>query len=114
MGVGGFLRPDLAVLFKFTGFNVPREDIRAGVGGPVLHYWFSDRIRTDVGIGFSAWDQGDDPERSQDGWGLQCDLLYSLWHNRHHSLQVGLAYAGEFVEERKYRGISLVFGWQLL
>ena len=118
LGIGGFLSPNLAVLFRISGTNVrygePYEflgDIVSGFAGPSVQYWASDSFIFEGGLGVGVVDYENGGSRR--GLGALLAAGYSFYHKKKSSLQVGIEYS--FVaSSRGTHNLIIAFGWQLL
>ena len=120
LGIGGFLREDLALMFRISGTNVSyttstlfgKTEIGqiSGVGGPSLQYWPNEQLRLEGGVGYGFWEAGSVREGSL---GLILGAGLSIWNSGKHDLFVGVEYAPVFTEDT-IQNVGLVFGWQLL
>ncbi len=118
LGIGGFVSPNLAVLFRFSGTNVrygePYEflgDVVSGFAGPSVQYWASDSFNFEggLGVGVVGYENGG----SRRAVGALLAAGYSFYHKKKSSLQVGLEYS--FVASSKgAHNLIIAFGWQLL
>jgi hypothetical protein len=118
LGLGGFVSPNLAVLFRFSGTNVrygePYEflgDIVSGFAGPSVQYWASDSFNFEggLGVGVVGYENGG----SRRAVGALLAAGYSFYHKKKSSLQVGIEYS--FVASwGGAHNLIIAFGWQLL
>jgi hypothetical protein len=114
-GVGGFLKPNLAVLGRFSGTNVSYEtpfgDVSqiSGVFGGSLQYWTSDKVYVEGGVGVGLWSVEDESER---GLGLILGAGYTIWNRGRHNLQVGVEYAPVFTDS-KIHNFGFTVGYQM-
>ena len=120
LGIGGFVSPKVAVMFRFSGTKVRygsndnfyREgDVVSGVFGPAVQYWASDSFNFEGGLGAGAisFEHGG----SSRAVGAILAAGWSFYHKKKSSLQLGVEYS--------YVGSSggaqnfiIAFGWQLL
>ena len=116
LGVGGFLNPRLAVLFRISGTNVVYDDVLfgdveqvSGVAGPSIQYWVTDKVAVDAGAGLGYWRTplGDDR-----GLGLILGASAVIFRNRGHNLQVGVEYAPAFTDPGTIHNFGFTFGYQ--
>lgn len=121
LGIGGFVSPDLAVMFRATGTNVTFDDIGffstdvevvSGAGGVSVQYWPSDFVNLEGGVGFGF--ANSDPGTDERGFGLILGAGFSFFHRAKNSLQVGVEYAPVFLDGGNVHNVSIAFGWQLL
>jgi hypothetical protein len=121
LGIGGFISPDLAVMFRFSGTNVSFDDIGffnvdtdvvSGVGGPSVQYWVNNYVNLEAGAGFGI--ANSDPGTDESGFGLIFGAGFSFFHRGKNSLQVGVEYAPVFLDGGNVHNVSIAFGWQLL
>ena len=114
-GVGGFIKPNLAILGRFSGtsasYETPFGDARqvSGVIGPTLQYWATDKVSVEGGGGVGYWSVEDESDR---GFGLILGVGYSVWNRGKHNLQVGLEYAPVFTEGTVHN-FGFTIGYQL-
>jgi hypothetical protein len=117
IGLGGFLTPNLALMFRLSGTNVDYDGVRcvSGTGGIAVQYWVSDYLNLEggVGMGIGVLDDGLS-EGSDSGLGLIAAIGVPFWHSTGHSLQVGLEFAPVFLDEVQIYNVGINFGWQLL
>lgn len=113
LGIGGFLSPNMALMFRASGTNVKYFDIwqTSGTGGASLQYWVNDKLHIEGGVGAGFWDFDDAHESAL---GLILAAGYSIWNNAGHNLYVGLEYAPAFTDPDTIHNFGIVFGWQLL
>jgi hypothetical protein len=121
LGIGGFVSPDLAVMFRISGTNVRFEnvgffnstvDMVSGVGGVSVQYWVNDFVNLEGGAGFGLADTNVDLDER--GFGLILGAGFSFFHRGKNSLQVGIEYAPVFLDVGNIHNICITFGWQLL
>ena len=100
LGIGGFVTPDLAVMFRISGTNVQYEstmpghvdtDVVSGVGGVSVQYWINDTINLEGGFGYGIANA--EPGTEETGYGLILGAGFSFFHRGKNSLQVGIEYA---------------------
>ena len=94
LSIGGFLGPDLALLFKVTGVNYGPFDNElssgiAAVMGPAVEYWLSDHFNLIGGAGLGVLTM--QPKLSTDtltefGFGGMAGINYFPWALRHHGV----------------------------
>lgn len=115
-GIGGFVTPNLAVMFRFSGTNVHYDlgftDFGqvSGVGGGSLQYWLSDRVSVETGVGLGLWQTTDDD--SESGVGLILGASTIVFQRGHHILQLGVEYAPAFTESGTVHNLGFTFGYQ--
>lgn len=115
VGVGGFIKPNLAILGRFSGtsasYETPFGDARqvSGVIGSTLQYWATDKVSLEGGAGLGMWSVEDESDR---GFGLILGVGYTVWNRGKHSLQVGLEYAPVFTEGTVHN-FGFTIGYQL-
>jgi len=119
LGIGGFIREDMALWFRAAGTTVKQDggilgdiDAISGVGGIAAQYWTNDNINLEggIGLGFADLSVGG----SESGFGLLLGAGYSFWNNGKHSLQFGGQYTPAFLDGVTFHNVSITFGWQLL
>jgi Outer membrane protein beta-barrel domain len=115
LGVGWFIKPNVAILGRFSGTNASYEtdfgDFRqvSGVLGPTLQYWASDKVYLEGGAGLGRWSADDE---SDSGFGLILGAGFTLWNRGKHNLQVGVEYAPVFTDGAVHN-FGFTFGYQL-
>jgi hypothetical protein len=117
LGVGGFLNPNLGVMFRFSGTNVTYDfggfgevDQVSGVAGPAVQYWVSDKVAVEAGAGLGYWRTPDgDTER---GLGLIFGVSTVIFRNRGHNLLAGVEYAPAFTDPGTVHNFGFTFGYQ--
>lgn len=119
LGIGGFVSPDLAVMFRISGTSVQTSnywggsrDFVSGVGGIAVQYWASDSFNVEAGLGMGFW--GTEYDLGGRGAGVILGGAWSFYHGNTSSLQLGLEYAPAFVGGTTIHNLCLAFGWQLL
>ena len=125
LGLGGFLSPQLALMFRASGtpasYNLLEDfegelDFRqtSGVAGVVIQYWFSDRFNIEGGPGLGFWTAdlaGEDADDS--GFGFIAGAGYSFFQSSKVSLQIGVEIAPVFTDGA-VANYGLNLGFQLL
>jgi hypothetical protein len=126
LGIGGFLNPDLALLFRLSATlafldSGPFDSVTSssGVGGLALQYWPLQALRLEAaaGFGYHKYEYQADRltiTRQEGGLGLIFAVAAAFWQNENHSLLVGIDYAPAFVEDGPVHNLGFTFGWQLL
>jgi hypothetical protein len=115
-GVGGFVNPNLAVMFRLTGTNVSYDlagldyDQSSGVAGPVVQFWLSDRVNLEGGAGYGYW-RGDNDDDSR-GLGLILGAGVSILNRGKHNLQVGAHYLPAFTDPGTVHNFLFTLGYQ--
>ncbi len=115
VGVGGFIKPNLAILGRFSGtsasYETPFGDVRqvSGVIGSTLQYWATDKVSLEGGAGLGLWSVEDESDR---GFGLILGVGYTVWNRGKHNLQVGLEYAPVFTDGTVHN-FGFTIGYQL-
>ena len=115
LGVGGFIKPNLAILGRFSGTNAKYDtafgEFRqvSGVVGPTLQYWASDKVYLEGGAGLGVWSAEDE---SDSGFGLILGAGFTVWNRGKHNLQVGVEYAPAFTDNAVHN-FGITFGYQL-
>ena len=113
LGLGGFLNPNLALMFRASGTNVSIGPVNqiSGTGALSVQYWPAERFNFEAGVGFGFWDiEG----AGDEGLGLVLATSYAFWSNGKHNLYVGAEFAPVFADPDPIYNMGLVFGWQLL
>ena len=118
--LGGFLRPDTALLFHMQGVASMFEDgftvDMAGFGGVHVQHWLKDRLFVGGGAGMAIYSYGDALLPYQDkelhGLGVGLRSGYSLASSRTHSLHLALEVSAGFFSELTTITETLVFEWQ--
>lgn len=114
-GVGGFFKPNLAILARLSGTSASYDTAfgeisqTSGVFGPSVQYWTSDKVYVEGGVGFGYWNIEDGNDR---GLGLILGAGYTVWNRGKHNLQVGVEYAPVFTDT-KVHNFGFTFGYQL-
>lgn len=92
ISLGAFVRPNLAVLGRFSGvgyFTKSNVDA-AGVGvvGPALEWWLSDQVSLvgGIGLGFSHIKPSVGQDTAKTGLGLMLAGHWLPWTSDHHGL----------------------------
>jgi hypothetical protein len=113
LGIGGFVSPDLAVMFRLSGTTVQYGiyDIVSGVGGPGVQYWVSDSFNLEGALGLGFVDYGGG--WNQQAVGMLLGMGYSFYHKKKTSFQLGLEYGHVFTGSGVH-SLVIAFGWQLL
>ena len=114
-GVGAFLNPNLAVMFRLTGTSVTYdlgEDYgqSSGVGGGAVQYWLSDKLNVEAGAGLGYW-RGDNDDSSR-GLGLILGAGMSVWNRGKHNLQAGAHYLPAFTDPGTVHNFLFTLGYQ--
>lgn len=119
VGVGGFINPNMALMFRIAGTNVHYDfgglgnyNQVSGVTGGVLQIWLSNRVNVEVGGGLGFWSGGDDT--SDTGGGLILGAGFTVFNRGKHNLQIGVQYAPAFTDPGSVQNISFTFGYQFL
>ena len=115
-GVGGFVTPDLAIMFRLAGTNV-NYDLAggeygqiSGVAGAAVQWWLSNRFNVEAGAGFGYW-RGDTDEDNT-GFGLLLGAGVPIFSRGKHSLQLGVQYAPALTEPGTVHNFGFTFGYQ--
>jgi len=118
LGVGGFLKDDLALLFRFSGTNVNYDfgflgdyNQVAGAAGPTLQFWPSDRFNIEAGVGMGFW-SGD--EESDRGFGVILGAGATIFNRGKHNLQIGVQYSPAFTDPGTVHNVGITLGYQFL
>ncbi len=113
LGLGAFLTDDLALWFRASGTTADYDVFQqtSGVGAPVLQYWVNDKFNIEGGVGVGFWTIEDTNEA---GLGVMAGLGFVIFNSGRHNLQIGVEYAGAFMEPETIHNMGLTFGWQLL
>ena len=113
LGIGGFLSPDVGVLFRISGSNVESGNVRivSGFAGPAVQYFVTDLVRLEGGVGFGF---ADFDTFSESGWALLLGTNVAIWQNHGHRLHLGVEYAPAFLGDATVHNSGFTFGWQLL
>lgn len=116
LGVGGFVTPDLALMFRISGTTVTYDlggvdyGQTSGVAGPALQFWLSDRFNVEAGAGLGFW-RGD-PQGANQGFGLLLGAGVSIFNRGKHNLQLGIQYAPAFTDPGTVHNFGVTFGYQ--
>jgi hypothetical protein len=127
LGIGGFVTPDLAVMFRISGTNVQYEstsdsrwdtEVISGVGGVSVQYWINDAINLEGGFGYgiaSIEPPGTEKRTDKNGYGLIVGTGFSFFHRGKNSLQIGIEYAPVYFENGDFvHNLCIAFGYQRL
>ena len=122
LGIGGFVSPDLAVMFGLSGTSVSSRRSYyggnsyyvSGVGGVSVQYWASDSFNFEGGVGSGISGSSGSYSNGQRGYGFILGGAYSFYHKNKGSLQIGIEYAPAIFEFGTIHNVSIAFGWQLL
>ena len=115
-GVGGFMTPDLAIMFRLAGTNVNYDLVggeygqTSGVAGAAVQWWLSNRFNVEAGAGFGFW-RGDTDEDNT-GFGLLLGAGVPIFNRGKHSLQLGVQFAPAFTEPGTVHNFGFTFGYQ--
>lgn len=117
LSLGGFLTPDLALMFRGTGVAVPESGATiVGIGAlGVLQYWATDRLTLGGGLGFSQLSlnfDGDVVARSRTGFALNLRVGYALAQFTHHSLGIIYEITPAWIDGDSLVMQGLAFNWQ--
>lgn len=121
LGIGGFVSPKLAIMFRFSGTNVTYSNVGpnsvdingiSGTGGPVVQFWLNDYVNFEAGGGLGI--ANTDPGTDESGFGLILGVGLSFFHRGKNSLQVGVECSPVFVNDTTVNNMCIAFGWQLL
>lgn len=125
--IGGFVQPNLAILFKATGTftfpesGVPGVDVTIShyLAGPVVQFWPVEGLFLEGGLGYSRvaiTAEGGGIKRSDDdtGVGLMGAIGYMFWQQSGHALGVSLDLAGGSHDDANVYSSSVLFNWQVL
>jgi len=135
LGIGGFISPNLAVLFRFsgvlTGFDKRFDngfDVLqiSGVGAGAIQYWIANRVIVEGGVGTGFWSRTDwfnshestfrssrfDFREAERGLGLIVGARAVLFNWGKHNLVAGVEYAPAFVDPAVIHNIGFTVGYQ--
>ncbi|MEZ4459041.1 MAG: outer membrane beta-barrel protein [bacterium] len=125
--IGGFLQPNLAILFKATGTvtfpdtNNDRTDatISHYLLGPAVQFWPTDAIFLEAGLGYSRVTltiEGDGFKVSDTdtGAGVMGALGYAFWRQGPHALGVSLELAAGNHDAVTVYSAGVAFNWQYM
>jgi hypothetical protein len=105
-GAGGFVRPNLAVLGRFSGTSVRYFDdtprIVSGVVGGTAQFWVHERVAIEAGGGLSFVTSEDDLFDQERGWGLILGASAVLLRSSKHNLLAGFEYAPAFFSDESF------------
>ena len=116
LGLGGFVKRDLAVMGRFSGTNATQDtglfSVRqiSGVGGATLQYWVNDRFTVEGGAGVGFW--MDDTDDSETGFGLILSATTVIFNRGGNNLHLGVEYAPAFIESGTIHNFGITFGYQ--
>jgi hypothetical protein len=118
IGIGGFVSPHIALLFRATGSSYVRGNdqwVNAIYGG-VVQYWPSDVVVLGAGAGAAVlgksafYSTGNSSSRTGFGFSLRAGVAVANY--THHSLRLAAEVLPAFYERRSAVGTTLVFEWQ--
>jgi hypothetical protein len=119
LGLGGFLSPMVALLFRFSGSSYFRSSslIVHAVYGPGVQVWLMDRVMLGAGAGLAL--HGPNPLFSessmstQAGFGFSVRAGYALYSGRNHSFRLAAEFIPGFYEQTQVYGavLNLEFQW---
>ena len=118
LGVGGFLTPNLALIFRLAGTNVTYDlgigdyGQSSGVAAPAIQYWLTDRFNIEAGAGVGFW-RGDTDEDAT-GLGLILGAGVTIFNRGKHNLQFGIQYVPAFTDPGTIHNVGFTFGYQFL
>jgi hypothetical protein len=118
IGIGGFVSPQVALLFRLTGSSYFRsgDQFTNGVYGGVVQYWPTDSVFVSAGGGVAVF--GNNPLYSgsgsidRTGVGLSVRAGLAIANFTHHSLRFAIEALPAFYDPRNVVGTTLVFEWQ--
>jgi hypothetical protein len=112
-GIGGFVTPNVAILFRFSGTSVEFADTvvsqTSGVIGATVQIWVTSRWAIEVGGGFGSWTDSDG--LSDGSGGLILGVSTVVFERGSHHLTLGAEYAPVFTENMVHN-IGVMFGYQ--
>jgi len=129
-GIGGFVAPNLAVLFRFSGtlagFDVDHFDHVSGVAAGAIQYWLANRVIIEGGVGTGFWSSTEwftshsftshrsnshfqEPER---GLGVIVGASAVLFNWGKHNLLAGVEYAPVFIDPQVVHNVGFTVGYQ--
>jgi hypothetical protein len=122
LGIGGFVSPDLAVMFRISGTSVSSKRsyyggssyFVSGVAGVSVQFWPSDSFNFEGGVGSGISGTSGSYSSGRRGYGFILGGAYSFYHKNKGSLQIGIEYAPAIYEYGTIHNVSIAFGWQLL
>ena len=129
LGLGGFINPEMAVLFRISG-STTKQEVAPGIdatylhgfAGPSLQYFVNDWLRLEAGLGMSiiraqaeavVFGQKVKFEGDDRGFGALLAAAATVWQDQDHQLYVGLELVPGFFDDGKVLTSSVVFGWQM-
>lgn len=118
MGMGHFLKNDLAVILRASATNINHDNIlvgsqTAGLLATSLQYWPIDRLYLEAGPGISFRSRKN-IDGSQLGIGMLVGTGAVIYSRGKHSLQIGLEYAPAFLVGDRIHNVGISLGYQLL
>jgi hypothetical protein len=118
IGIGGFISPRFALLFRATGtaFFEYGDQWANGIYGGVLQFWPSDNFFLSAGGGVALIGQSSfvprDSSGSLTGFGFSARAGVAVANFTHHSLRIDAEVLPAFYERRSAVGTAIVFAWQ--
>ena len=117
--IGGFVAPNVALLFKVAGVNYGPFDDRLTLGlaesfGPAVQMWFGDRLNltAGLGIGFMTEQPRDGIQTQHLGAGLMLTLAVLPLALAHHGLGLALDIEPVFALNATAMAYQIGLTWQ--
>jgi hypothetical protein len=116
VGVGRFVRPNLAVTLRAAGTTVRYQALLgsyqqfSGTAGVGLQRWVSDRLNVEAGAGLGYW--WDLVNVSGPAFGAIVGVGYSIVSRERSHLQIGVQYAPAFTRPGAVHNIAVTLGYQ--
>ena len=114
-GIGGFITPKIALLFRWSRtvvqFSDPGISQGSAVVGATLQYWLNSRLAVEAGGGLGSW--YDETGASDASGGLILGVSYIVWEHGAHHLVAGAEYAPVFTDG-KVHNVGITFGYQFV
>jgi hypothetical protein len=118
IGIGGFLAPQVALLFRISGTSFFENDeqwTNTFIGGAV-QYWPADLVFVGAGVGFATFGKNVWLTRNRadtlTGYGFSARAGISVGNWTHHNLRLSVEVIPSFYESTRVLGSAVAFEWQ--
>jgi hypothetical protein len=118
LGIGGFVSPQFALLFRAASSSYFRsgDQWTNSIYGGVIQYWPADIVFVSGGAGVAVLGQSSffatDESSTRTGFGFFARAGIAVASFTHHSLRFAVEALPAFYERRSAVGTTLVFEWQ--